>query len=74
MDDVFAMAVIKSISECLDDLGDLSFSDAPLSILWVAELAALHVFHDNVEVFRVVVNFIDFDDVGVFKLIIKRGT
>ena len=74
MNDVFAMAVIKSIGECLDDLGDLGFSDASLSILRIAELSALHVFHDDVEVFGVVVDFIDFYDVGVFKLHVKGST
>ena len=47
---------------------------AAAGVLGVAQLAALHVLHYDVEEVGVVIDFVDFDDVGVLELSGGAGT
>ena len=62
------MTVIERVGKSFDDLSDLRLCRAARGILRIAELASLHVLHHNVKVIRIVVYFVDLNDVGVFQL------
>ena len=68
MHDVITMAIIESIGQCFYYLTNLRLGAASVGIFGVVELASLHVLHDNVEVVRVIVNFIDFNNIGMLHL------
>lgn len=61
------MTVVEGICDGFDDLDDLILILASMVIFWFTKFSALHVFHDYVEKIRVVVNFIDLNDIWVLK-------
>lgn len=61
------MTVVEGIGDGFDDLDDLILILASMMIFWFTKFSALHVFHDYVEKIRVVVNFIDLNDIWVLK-------
>ena len=63
MDNFLAVTKIKSISNSSDNLADLSFGSAAVKIFLVTKLSSLHELHHNVEIIRIIVNFVDLHNV-----------
>ena len=62
-----SMAIIKSIGYCFDNLNDLVLILTFIMIFRFTQLSSLHVFHDDVKKVRVIINFIDFDNIWMLK-------
>ena len=68
VDDAFGVAEVEGVGDGEDYLCDLSLVGTALEVVGSVELTSLAVFHHDIEEARVVVDFVDFDDVGVFQL------
>lgn len=68
MHNIIAMAIIERVSESFDDLADLSLCFTPVSVFGVIQFSSLHALHYNVEIVRVVIHFVNLNNVGMLKL------
>lgn len=68
MNNFLAMTKIQCVSNCKHDLRDLAFFTTTMKISLRIELPSLTIFHDDVKVSGIIVDFIYLNDVGVFEL------
>lgn len=68
MNDIIVMAEVKSVGDSQDDLCNLCLIGASMQVFRSIELPSFAVLHDDVEKTRVIVDLINLDDVGMFKL------
>lgn len=68
MDNAFRVTKVQRIRNSEHNISDLFLCRQAVQISIRVELSPLTVLHDNVEVSGVVVDFIDFDYVRMFKL------
>lgn len=61
------MTVIEGIGNCFNNLNDLILILTLVMILGLTEFTTLHVLHDDIEVVIVVVDLVDFYNIGVFE-------
>lgn len=70
----FGVAEIKRVGDGEDDFCDLGFVGTAVEVAGRIEFSPFAILHDDVEEAGVVVDFVDFDDVGMFQLIGGAGT
>jgi hypothetical protein len=68
MNDIIGMTEVKSVCDSQDDLCNLCLIGASVQVFRRIELPSFAIFHDDVEKTRVIVDLINLNDVGMFKL------
>ena len=68
VDDLVAMAEVQCVCNCEHNLSNLVLVLAAVQVVLAAQFTALAVLHDYVEEARVVVDLVNFHDVGVLQL------
>lgn len=68
VDDLVGVAELQGIGNGKNYLCDLGLVGAAVQVFRGVELATLAVLHDDEEVSGVVIDLVDFYDVGVFQL------
>jgi len=68
VDYIFGMTEIQGISDGEHNLSNLFFSGKAMQIAVGVKFPSLAELHDDVEVARIIIDFIDLNDVGVFQL------